>query len=178
MQYFGARSRAYDTDVIQLFKALADFTQPIELQKTLVNMKHIFTEETVQALLLKFLLGYWYWTLEVPWEHHVKLSEPDELRWVLTHRCTQGRPALRASHIDHVAEEKTHRDIQKGWVFSQQVDRAQRVDRHAYESETKPNHFNTKMLKNILNKYVRHQKWGIVTVWNFLLVSNDFKALR
>ena len=35
MQYFGARSRAYDTDVIQLFKALADFTQPIELQKTL-----------------------------------------------------------------------------------------------------------------------------------------------
>ena len=35
MQYFGAQSRAYDTDVIQLFKALADFTQPIELQKTL-----------------------------------------------------------------------------------------------------------------------------------------------
>ena len=35
MQYFGARSRAYDTDVIQLFKALADFTQPIELHKTL-----------------------------------------------------------------------------------------------------------------------------------------------
>ena len=37
MQYFGARSRAYDTDVIQLFKALADFTQPIELQKTLIS---------------------------------------------------------------------------------------------------------------------------------------------
>ena len=40
MQYFGARSRAYDTDVIQLFKALADFTQPIELQKTLVASKN------------------------------------------------------------------------------------------------------------------------------------------
>ena len=39
MQYFGARSRAYDTDVIQLFKALADFTQPIELQKTLNKSK-------------------------------------------------------------------------------------------------------------------------------------------
>ena len=39
MQYFGARSRAYDTDVIQLFKALADFTQPIELQKTLVYLR-------------------------------------------------------------------------------------------------------------------------------------------
>ena len=39
MQYFGARSRAYDTDVIQLFKALADFTQPIELQKTLAYTK-------------------------------------------------------------------------------------------------------------------------------------------
>jgi len=37
MQYFGAQSRAYDTDVIQLFKALADFTQPIELQKTLIQ---------------------------------------------------------------------------------------------------------------------------------------------
>ena len=36
MQYYGARLRAYDTDVIQLFKALADFTQPRELQKTLV----------------------------------------------------------------------------------------------------------------------------------------------
>ena len=35
MQYFGVQSRAYDTDIIQLFEALADFTQPIELQKTL-----------------------------------------------------------------------------------------------------------------------------------------------
>ena len=42
MQYFGARSRAYDTDVIQLFKALADFTQPIELQKTLKAMASKF----------------------------------------------------------------------------------------------------------------------------------------
>ena len=33
MQYFGAQSRAYDTDIIQLFEALADFTQPIELKK-------------------------------------------------------------------------------------------------------------------------------------------------
>ena len=43
MQYFGARLRAYDTDVIQLFKALADFTQPIELQKTLPMPSALFT---------------------------------------------------------------------------------------------------------------------------------------
>ena len=35
MQYFGEQLHAYDNDVIQLFEALADFTQPIELQKTL-----------------------------------------------------------------------------------------------------------------------------------------------
>ena len=35
MQYFGAQLCTYDTDIIQLFEALADFTQPIELQKTL-----------------------------------------------------------------------------------------------------------------------------------------------
>ena len=34
MQYFGAQLGAYDTDIIQLFEALADFTQPIELKKT------------------------------------------------------------------------------------------------------------------------------------------------
>ena len=33
MQYFGAQLCTYDTDIIQLFEALADFTQPIELQK-------------------------------------------------------------------------------------------------------------------------------------------------
>ena len=43
MQYYGARLRAYDTDVIQLFKALADFTQPIELQKTLPMPSALFT---------------------------------------------------------------------------------------------------------------------------------------
>ena len=35
MQYVGTWSCAYDNDIIQLFEALADFTQPKELLKNL-----------------------------------------------------------------------------------------------------------------------------------------------
>ena len=62
MQYFGARSRAYDTDVIQLFKALADFTQPIELQKTLAPMVIAFEVYLVQPVHSIIQINFCKWS--------------------------------------------------------------------------------------------------------------------